>query len=99
MARRLVEAGCSFVTMVMENPYQSGVPYLENGVYNWDSHAVNCHLFDDARVRLPIYDQAVTALVEDLHNRGLDQKRDAGGHRRVRPHAAESATRPARKPA
>lgn len=71
LARRLVEAGCSFVTMVMENPYQSGVEWLKNGTYNWDSHAVNCHLFDDAKVRLPIYDRAVTALVEDLHNRGL----------------------------
>ncbi|MCA9069014.1 MAG: DUF1501 domain-containing protein [Planctomycetaceae bacterium] len=71
LARRLVEAGCSFVTMVMENPYQSGVSWLKNGTYNWDSHAVNCHLFDDAKVRFPIYDQAVTALVEDLHDRGL----------------------------
>jgi hypothetical protein len=71
LARRLVEAGSSFVTMVMENPYQSGVEWLKNGTYNWDSHAVNCHLFDDAKVRLPIYDRAVTALVEDLHNRGL----------------------------
>lgn len=71
LARRLVEAGCSFVTMVMENPYLSGVEMLKNGTYNWDSHAVNCHLFDDAKVRLPIYDRAVTALVEDLHDRGL----------------------------
>jgi hypothetical protein len=74
MARRLVEAGCSFVTMVMENPYQSGVEWLKAGTYNWDSHAVNCHIFDDARVRFPIYDQAVTALVEDIYNRGLDRK-------------------------
>ncbi|HUG68768.1 MAG TPA: DUF1501 domain-containing protein [Pirellulaceae bacterium] len=74
LARRLIEAGSSFVTMVMENPYQSGVPQLKNGVYNWDSHAVNCHLFDDLKVRAPIYDQAVTALVEDVHNRGLDNK-------------------------
>jgi hypothetical protein len=74
LARRLVEAGCSFVTMVMENPYQSGVPWLKNGTYNWDSHAVNCHLFDDARVRFPIYDKAITALVEDLYNRGLDRR-------------------------
>src|SRR5690606_26955744 len=44
LARRLVEAGSSFVTMVMENPYQSGLRYLKNGFYNWDSHAVNCHL-------------------------------------------------------
>lgn len=74
LARRLVEAGCSFVTMVMENPYQSGVSWLKQGTYNWDSHAVNCHLFDDARVRLPIYDRAVTALVEDIYARGLDKK-------------------------
>ncbi|RMG40452.1 MAG: DUF1501 domain-containing protein, partial [Planctomycetota bacterium] len=76
LARRLVEAGCSFVTMIMENPYQSGVPWLPNneGVYNWDSHAVNCHIFKDLRVRLPIYDQAVTALIEDLFDRGLDKK-------------------------
>ncbi|MCA9201412.1 MAG: DUF1501 domain-containing protein, partial [Planctomycetales bacterium] len=74
MARRLVEAGCSFVTMVMENPYQSGVSWLKNGTYNWDSHAVNCHLFDDARIRMPIYDRAVTALVEDIYARGLDKK-------------------------
>jgi hypothetical protein len=73
LARRLVEAGCSFVTMVMENPYVSGIEALKQGVYNWDSHAVNCHLFDDARVRFPIYDQAVTALVEDIYNRGLDR--------------------------
>ncbi len=74
LARRLVEAGCSFVTMVMENPYQSGVTRLKQGVYNWDSHAVNCHLYDDALARLPIYDRAITALVEDIHQRGLEKK-------------------------
>lgn len=74
LARRLVEAGVSFVTMVMENPYQSGVEQIKQGVYNWDSHAVNCHIFDDLEVRLPIYDQAVTALVEDLYARGLDRR-------------------------
>lgn len=74
MARRLVEAGCSFVTMVMENPYVSGIPWLKQGTYNWDSHAVNCHLFDDAKIRLPIYDRAVTALVEDIYERGLDRR-------------------------
>jgi hypothetical protein len=74
MARRLVEAGASFVTMVLENPYVSGVPHLKSGVYNWDSHAVNCHIFEDARVRFPIYDQVVTALIEDVYQRGLDKK-------------------------
>lgn len=74
LARRLVEAGCSFVTLVMENPYQSGVPSLKQGCYNWDSHAVNCHIWEDARVRFPIYDQAVTALIEDMYARGIDKK-------------------------
>ncbi len=74
LARRLVEAGCSYVTLVMENPYQSGIEQLKQGCYNWDSHAVNCHIFDDARVRLPLYDRAVTALIEDIYNRGLDKR-------------------------
>jgi hypothetical protein len=74
MARRLVEAGTSFVTMVLENPVPPGQPFPPGVIYNWDSHAVNGHIFDDARVRLPIFDQAVTALIEDLYRRGLDKK-------------------------
>jgi hypothetical protein len=71
LARRLIEAGTTFVTCVMEHP---GGTAPQNGVYNWDSHAVNCHIFEDAKWRFPYYDQAVTALVEDLHARGLDKK-------------------------
>lgn len=74
LARRLVEAGCSFVTMVLENPVPPGQAFPPGVIYNWDSHAVNGHIFDDARFRLPIYDQAVTALIEDLYARGLDQR-------------------------
>lgn len=75
MARRLVEAGVSFVTVVMENPYPPGVPFNpQGGTYNWDSHAVNCHIWNDLKARLPIYDQAVTALIEDIYQRGLDKK-------------------------
>jgi hypothetical protein len=74
LARRLVEHGANFVTMVLENPYQSGVPWLKDGTYNWDSHAVNCHIFNDTKARLPIYDRTVTALIEDLYERGLDEK-------------------------
>jgi hypothetical protein len=74
MARRLVEAGCTFITMVLENPYVSGIPHPQDGVYNWDSHSVNCHMFNDLRNRLPIYDRVVTALVEDVYARGLDRK-------------------------
>src|SRR6185436_6268521 len=74
MARRLVERGVSFVTMVMENPIPPGKEMPRELTYNWDSHAVNCHMFRDALVRLPIYDQAVTALIEDLYARGLERK-------------------------
>jgi hypothetical protein len=73
LARRLVEAGCPFVTMVWENPFPSQtIP--KACTYNWDSHAVNCNLFDDARWRFPVYDQAVSALIEDLYARGLDRE-------------------------
>jgi hypothetical protein len=71
LARRLVEAGSSFVTMVLENP---GGQMPKDCTYNWDSHAVNCHIFTDTKWRIGYYDQAVTALVEDLHQRGLDRK-------------------------
>lgn len=73
LARRLIEAGSSFVTVVMENPLPSGgLP--KYAVYNWDSHAVNCHIFDDFRLRAPYFDQAVTALIEDIYARGLDRQ-------------------------
>ncbi|MFO0965616.1 MAG: DUF1501 domain-containing protein [Gemmataceae bacterium] len=73
LARRLVEAGASFVTMVLENPSFPDRPFPADCTYNWDSHAVNCHLFNDCRFRYPMYDRAVTALVEDIHERGLDR--------------------------
>jgi len=68
LARRLVEAGTSFVTMQMQNPSMPGA------TGNWDTHAVNCHIFDDARARLPIFDRAIATLIEDLYQRGLDKK-------------------------
>jgi hypothetical protein len=74
MARRLVEHGASFVTMVLENPYQSGVKPPRDSVYNWDSHAVNCHIFNDTKRRLHFLDRCITALIEDLYTRGLDKK-------------------------
>lgn len=68
LARRLVEAGTSFVTMQMRSP---GIP---GGIGNWDIHAVNGHLYDDTRARLPVYDHAVATLIEDIYERGLDKK-------------------------
>jgi hypothetical protein len=74
LARRLVEAGCRFVTMVLENPSPVGESFPKDVTYNWDSHAVNCHIFTDAKYRLPYYDRAVTALLEDIYARGLDKR-------------------------
>jgi len=71
MARRLVEGGARFVSMVWENPYPGKIP--KNCSYNWDSHAVNCDMYADARWRMPCYDQALTALIEDIYNCGLDK--------------------------
>ena len=74
MARRLVEAGASFVTMVMENPSFPGESLSRpTATYNWDSHAVNCHIFNDPSPAADVR-PGVTALIEDLYARGLDRK-------------------------
>ncbi|MBI3863484.1 MAG: DUF1501 domain-containing protein [Planctomycetia bacterium] len=67
MARRLVEAGVDVVTTTFDGP-------LCGRVANWDDHAVNHHVFDALKFRAPVFDQAVTALIEDLYDRGLDQR-------------------------
>ena len=43
-------------------------------VNNWDDHAVNHHVFDAMKFRSAAYDQAVTALIEDIYERGLDKR-------------------------
>ena len=67
MARRLVEAGVEIVTTTFDGP-------LCGRVQNWDDHAVNHHVFDALQFRLPYFDQAVTALIEDIYERGLDRR-------------------------
>ena len=76
LARRLVEAGGSFVTVVLEGaPETEATGKAPDGVYhNWDCHAINCHLEIDTKFRTPTYDQALTALIEDVFARGLDKK-------------------------
>ena len=67
LARRLVEAGVELVTTTFYG--------VEGGQFgNWDDHAVNCHCFDAMKERAPVFDQAVTALIEDLYARGLDRR-------------------------
>jgi hypothetical protein len=74
LARRLVESGASFVTMVLENPMTPDVQHPAGVTYNWDLHAVNGHIFEDSKFRFPFYDRAITALIEDIYARGLDRK-------------------------
>jgi hypothetical protein len=67
LARRLVESGVDLVTTSLAGP-EAGP------VHNWDDHAVNHHVFDVMRQRAANFDQAVTALVEDIYQRGLDRR-------------------------
>ncbi|HEV3122686.1 MAG TPA: DUF1501 domain-containing protein [Isosphaeraceae bacterium] len=67
LARRLVEAGVDVVTTSF-----LGVENALNG--SWDDHAVNCNCFDAMKQRAPYFDQAVTALIEDLAERGLTRR-------------------------
>jgi hypothetical protein len=57
LARRLVEAGVTYVTVNMGG---------------WDTHGNNFESLK--RNLLPKYDRALAALIEDLHQRGLDRK-------------------------
>ncbi|MFN7768678.1 MAG: DUF1501 domain-containing protein [Planctomycetaceae bacterium] len=67
LARRLVEAGVELVTTTLNGP-------LCGRVQNWDDHAVNHNVFEIMKLRAPLFDQAVAALVEDLFSRGLDRR-------------------------
>src|SRR5438552_2505761 len=67
LGRRLVEAGVDLVSVTLNGP-------LCGRVNNWDDHAVNHHVFDAMKYRAPFFDRAVSALVENLHDRGLDER-------------------------
>ncbi len=67
LARRLIEAGVEVLTSSLRGP-------LCGRVNNWDDHAVNHHVFDALRFRAAAYDQAVSALIEDIYERGLDER-------------------------
>lgn len=58
LARRLVEAGVRFVTV-----------YFSPGIGGWDTHQNNFKTLKESR--LPQTDQTVSALLEDLSERGL----------------------------
>ena len=64
LARRLVEAGARIVTV--DFPCVPG-----QRAFSWDDHASVWNIFEQMRIRLPVLDQVVSALVEDIHQRGL----------------------------
>mgnify|MGYP002623098300 CR=1 FL=1 len=67
LGRRLVEAGVDLVTVQFGGS-------LCGRVGNWDDHAVNHHVFEAMKLRTRYYDQAVSALIEDIYDRGLDRR-------------------------
>jgi hypothetical protein len=66
LARRLVEAGCAFVTLDLSYHTASGT---------WDTHGDNIPPYGGIRKGLgpllPLFDHLVTTLVDDLRERGL----------------------------
>ena len=66
LARRLVEAGVSFVTIDLSNHGASGT---------WDTHGDNIPpyggIWNGLRPLLPVFDHLLTTLVSDLDERGL----------------------------
>jgi hypothetical protein len=72
LARRLVEAGTSVVTLFIDTP-QDGRTFT-----NWDDHPGNAgrpgHFASFIQTRLPYLDQALSALIEDIYARSLDRQ-------------------------
>ncbi|MBS0266584.1 MAG: DUF1501 domain-containing protein [Planctomycetes bacterium] len=72
LARRLAEAGTSVITLYIDTP-KTGPDYT-----NWDDHIMNAgrpgHFADFMRRRLPYLDQALSALIEDIFARGVDEQ-------------------------
>lgn len=72
LARRLAEAGTAVTTIYINTPHD-GPEFT-----NWDDHIMNAmrpgHFANYMRVRLPYLDQCLSALIEDIYVRGLDEK-------------------------
>lgn len=72
LARRLAEAGVSVITIDALTP-EPGNPIY----FSWDDHAnpaTGWNLEGAMRMRGPYMDQGLSALIEDVYDRGLDRK-------------------------
>lgn len=71
LARRLVEAGSVVVTV------DALAPTTSDRYFSWDDHInpmTRWDLGDAMRYRAPFMDQAVSTLIEDLHERGQNKR-------------------------
>jgi hypothetical protein len=68
LARRLIEAGVSVVAARFS---PDGRGDYDRSMIGWDDHAVHGNIFAIMRQRGPQFDQSVSALIEDLEQRGL----------------------------
>ena len=68
LARRLVEAG---VGVVAARFSPDGRGDYDRTMIGWDDHAVHGNIFEIMRQRGPQFDQSVSALIEDLEQRGM----------------------------
>ncbi len=67
LARRLAEAGAAVINV------DATAPNSTTKNFSWDDHAGAFHLDYAQRERLPQMDQALSALITDLHDRGLNE--------------------------
>jgi hypothetical protein len=67
LARRLVEAGVPFITVFWKENEKIAAKCKSAG--GWDTHGNNFNCLKE--LLLPEFDRGFSALVEDLHNRGL----------------------------
>ena len=64
LARRLVEAGVRMVTVDFST-------VKGQKAFSWDDHASVWNIFEQMKIRLPVLDQVVSALIQDLYERQL----------------------------
>ena len=66
LARRLAEAGVPYIQVNWSEYVETFTP---NGDWGWDTHIYNFELLQDRHC--PIFDRAYSALIDDLHDRGM----------------------------
>jgi hypothetical protein len=64
LARRLVEAGVRLVTIDFST-------VTGQKAFSWDDHASVWNIFEQMKIRLPVLDQVISALIQDLFERQL----------------------------